>query len=206
MAYLSTITCRSADAVKQILDMYLPDGGLIADVTWGKGAFWKDYNSEKYQVIGSDLVTEKDVIADFTRLPYRASIFDAVFLDPPWGNQGGENPGPEYAETKDRYGLSLRKLVSELVEQYAEGIWECKRVMKTNGILVVKCQDFVNSGDKHWIVRGILSKAAEKSLTAVDCLVQVAPGHPRMRHKGPQQHFRMNHSNYWIFKKELPKK
>src|SRR2546422_1416653 len=39
----------------QILKLYVPEGSLVADVTFGKGVFWKQVSKAAYDVRATDL-------------------------------------------------------------------------------------------------------------------------------------------------------
>ena len=64
----------------QILDLFVPDGAEIADVTYGKGVFWKKVDKSKYTLHFSDIKTG----VDCRDLPYDDQSMDCVVLDPPY--------------------------------------------------------------------------------------------------------------------------
>src|SRR2546423_6172586 len=63
----------------QILKLYLPEGSLVADVTFGKGVFWKHVPKASYDVRATDLRNG----VDCRKLPYGDTTFDCVVFDPP---------------------------------------------------------------------------------------------------------------------------
>src|SRR3989338_2979507 len=69
----------NADVFPDILSLYVPSRSRIADVTYGRGAFWKHVAPKKYHVIASDLTTG----VDCRKLPYADVSLDCVVLDPP---------------------------------------------------------------------------------------------------------------------------
>ena len=50
---------RNAELFPNVLDLHVPVGSKIADVTYGKGVFWKQVPQGAYDVYGSDLDSEK---------------------------------------------------------------------------------------------------------------------------------------------------
>lgn len=70
--------------IAKVADFYFQDGDSIADVTYGKGVFWRNVDESKYEIIGSDL---KDGI-DFRCLPYGDNTFCHGVLDPPYARTG----------------------------------------------------------------------------------------------------------------------
>ena len=78
-----------------ILKLHVPEGSVIADVTFGKGVFWKKVPVGQYELLASDItakpdnrstlpyVTIQDGI-DCRKLPYDNESLDCVVLDPPY--------------------------------------------------------------------------------------------------------------------------
>jgi hypothetical protein len=54
----------------------VPKGSIVADVTWGKGVFWKNVPEGLYDVRATDIATGVDCRA----LPYTDSSMDCVVL------------------------------------------------------------------------------------------------------------------------------
>ena len=47
----------NAEVFPQLLALHVPPGSTIADVTWGKGVFWKNVPEGRYKVLATDLKT-----------------------------------------------------------------------------------------------------------------------------------------------------
>src|SRR5438093_1039369 len=79
--------CQATNDVvfPEILTLYVPTGSLVADVTYGKGVFWKRIAKGDYKLQGTDLRTG----IDCRKLPYRDSTFDCVVFDPPYMHTPG---------------------------------------------------------------------------------------------------------------------
>jgi predicted nucleic acid-binding Zn ribbon protein len=74
---------NNADLIKEVARLYADNPGVtIADVTYGKGAFWR--KTLHLNVTGSDLLTVPERPYDFRNLPYHDGSFDVVVLDPPY--------------------------------------------------------------------------------------------------------------------------
>jgi hypothetical protein len=65
----------NADAFPKILKVYARPGDTIADVTYGRGVFWRKVDKSLYNVLESDLVFNG---IDFTNLPYEESSIDML--------------------------------------------------------------------------------------------------------------------------------
>jgi hypothetical protein len=70
----------NADVFPQVLELHVPKDAIVADVTFGKGVFWRNVDVDAYTVLVSDL----DTGVDATDLPYGDESLDALVLDPPY--------------------------------------------------------------------------------------------------------------------------
>jgi hypothetical protein len=74
------------DAVfPHILKLYVPAGSLVADVTFGRGVFWKQVPKGAYELRATDLRTG----VDCGKLPYGNTTIDCVVFDPPYMHTPG---------------------------------------------------------------------------------------------------------------------
>ena len=69
----------NADVFSQILELHVPQGSIVADVTWGKGVFWQKVDEGLYDLRATDI----SMGIDCRNLPYRNCEIDCVVLDPP---------------------------------------------------------------------------------------------------------------------------
>lgn len=197
----STEFGTSADVFPKILGLYVKPGSGIADLTYGKGVFWKKVDTDRYTILPSDLFPESVIVLrmDARRTAYDPASLDAVVLDPPYGNMSTK---PRTDCIEERYNLASLKTPKALYEWYAASIDEAVRILKVRGTLIVKCQDFVDGGKQHWITEQIWLYAIRAGLEAIGRINMVPPARPRIRHPDrPQQHERKNHSTFWIFRK-----
>lgn len=77
---LSAYTAGNADVFPQVLGLHVPRGSVIADVTYGKGVFWRKVPADAYELRATDLQTG----VDCRDLPYDDRSIDCVVLDPPY--------------------------------------------------------------------------------------------------------------------------
>lgn len=71
--------CNSG-LIKKATQLYIKQGDTIADVTYGKGVFWKEIDHEKYNIVGTDMKTG----VDFRNLNYKDKSFNHSVIDPPY--------------------------------------------------------------------------------------------------------------------------
>lgn len=187
--------------VSHVANMYLKEGDSVADVTYGKGTFWKDIDQSKYNLYFSDILTCDNAKYDFRDLPYPDNKFDVVVLDPPYCH----NPGRMIVEANYKNSETTRGMYHEdIINLYKEGMIEAIRITKPNGYVWVKCQDEVETSFQRWSHIELYNIATKLGLFAKDLFVLVQKNYPFIQHK-IQKHARKNHSYLWIFKKPLEK-
>ena len=76
----STHVGLNEDMFPCVLDLHVPRGATVADVTYGKGIFWKRVSKDAYNVLATDIETGTDC----RDLPYGDASIDCVVLDPPY--------------------------------------------------------------------------------------------------------------------------
>ena len=69
----------------QILGLYVKPGSIVADVTYGKGVFWRRIPADEYDLRATDLQDGMDC----RKLPYGDGEVDCVILDPPYMHSPG---------------------------------------------------------------------------------------------------------------------
>lgn len=201
---LSASEADNAEIFPNVLDLHVPNGSVIADVTYGKGVFWRRVDLDRYTILTSDLVDGIDA----TALPYGDQSLDAVIFDPPYiaGFFRPRIAGEGYGEFADRYSSRLvqdgpmyHEGVRDLYRRAGDEAW---RVLRPNGVLIVKCQDEVHAGKQYLTHIEIVQDYAPK-FYAKDLFVVVrACGNFRGRGRskaGVQKHARKNHSYFLVF-------
>lgn len=182
---LTCVEGTNADLFPVALGMYMPVGSKIADVTFGKGVFWRNVPPADYDLHSSDLQTG----VDFTRLPYETDTFDGVVFDPPYMN-GGTN----VKESIDKCYKNNGNMCHEnVVALYLAGILEARRVLKRQGILFVKCQPAVADHKQNMTHVQIMTVLPMIGFRIEDEFILKQNVVPLMRHQ-TQQHARKNHS------------
>jgi hypothetical protein len=75
-AYLGT----NADVFERIVQLHVPRGARVADVTFGQGVFWRNIPPKNYKLVPSDIQSG----VDCRSLPYPDGSFNCAVLDPPY--------------------------------------------------------------------------------------------------------------------------
>jgi len=112
----------------------------ILDACCGSRMFW--FNREHPKAVymdnrkledtlcdGRKLIINPDVVADFTKMPFKDDSFKLVVFDPPHLIKAGETSwlAKKYGKLSDTWPQDIKK-----------GFEECFRVLEPNGILIFK--------------------------------------------------------------------
>ena len=205
----------NAEVFPQILELHVPEGSLIADVTWGNGVFWQNVPPSKYRLLPTDIATGTDC----RQLPYTNNSLDCVVLDPPYmegfyrkspENKAGSGSHSAFAEAYsngdeingDLENEGTKKWHAAVTDMYFKAGTEALRVLRKNGVLIVKCQDEVSAG-KQWLTHvEIINKYEEFGFYTKDLFVVVRNNRPSVSRLLTQKHARKNHSYFLVFVKK----
>ena len=180
---------------------YLHDGDRVLDPTFGLGRFWSA--NRPVELVGCDVNVERSPIGysiDFRSLPWPDGDFDAVVFDPPYKLNGTPSQGGPATSDAD-YGADTYTRWQDRHAVILAGITECVRVLRTNGYLLVKCQDQVSSGKVRWQTRIFADHAESVGCELVDMLHLVG-GIPQPTGRR-QVHARRNYSTLLICRKTV---
>lgn len=195
-------TCRdNGQLIEQVLDLYAPKSDTrklrVADVTWGKGVFWRNIDLTRFDFHKSDILTVPEAPYDFRALPYTDQSFDLIALDPPYAH----NPGKMIVDANYRNAETTRGMYhNDIINLYRDGMREAYRVLCKGGHLLVKCQDEVESSFQRWSHIEILRDALDLGFYAKDLFVLTQSKLPHVQF-ATQQHARKNHSYLWVFRR-----
>ena len=209
----SDVTCSAhvagnAEVFRQVLDLHVSPGSIVADVTWGKGVFWKDVPPGRYDVRASDIATG----VDCRSLPYGDGSLDCVVLDPPYmegffRNKADQKAGGgTHAPFRQHYANgdeapSSAKWHAAVSELYYRAGEEAYRVLRDDGVCVVKCQDEV-SANRQWLTHvEIINHYTTLGFYCKDLFVVVRSNRPGVSRLKKQVHARKNHSYFLVFVK-----
>ncbi len=203
-AYVGT----NAEVFPLVVSLHVPEGSIVADVTYGKGIFWKHVPKDKYILRATDIKTG----VDCRNLPYEDGAIDCVVLDPPYmeglyrrevsqmagagthvtfrdtySNGEPTDGGPKYHDT--------------VLDFYFKAGREAYRVLKEFGVLIVKCQDQVSANSQHLAHVQIINEYESFGFYTKDLFVVVRPNKPGVSRIKKQVHARKNHSYFLVFVK-----
>jgi hypothetical protein len=209
----------NAELIHAVAQLYIPDGANVLDLTIGKGAFWKLVDLTRFTLYGNDLKRYTDrELAGFQQMGVHQILhesyygtrwaphqFDVTVFDPPY-RSGGSTSHEAMVET---YGLthldtddtkSGHGNASKVWDEYMLGLNEAWRVTMPKGFILIKCQDFVESGRQHWFHVELYRWAVDQGAKVKDLFTLTQTRRPMMRHKS-QHHARKNVSYLWVIQK-----
>jgi len=215
----------NADLLVDVARLYIPDGALVADVTWGHGIFWQKTDTSRFTLVGSDVAPEviraahvapdqlalftvpapTFFVADCAALPYRHQSLDVVVLDPPYLHYPGPHLAQDfYNNVATTQGMSHHRILRDL---YCPAILDAARVLKPGGLLLVKGKDEIERGTQCWSRDELPRAATRAGFTEQDMfLYEASRTLTLLRWSGhaPQRHARKNHSYLFVFRLTAP--
>jgi hypothetical protein len=212
---LSAHMAQNSEVFPKLLSLHVEDEASIADVTYGKGVFWKQVNLNDYEVYASDLEPTKSpsgYSVDCRNLPYEDNSLDVVVLDPPYaegfyrrnkdtmagtGSQSQFREHYSNGEVLDTKGSKYHQAVLDL---YCEAGAEARRVLKQDGTFVVKVQDEVSANTQELTHIQITNfYEGELDFYTKDLFVVVRSNKPAVSGMDSQVHARKNHSFFMVY-------
>ena len=191
-------------AFPHILRLYVKDGSTVADVTYGKGVFWRHVPKDQYDLRPTDILDGIDCRA----LPYQDGEMDCVVLDPPYMHSPGGTAHQSHSPFEHHYrnnGSGNRtesKYHEAVLALYHDAGVEAYRVLRERGVVIVKCQDEVCSNRQRFTHVEILRDYTDMGFVAEDLFVVVRNNRPGVSRTMRQVHARKNHSYFLVFWKQ----
>jgi hypothetical protein len=195
---LKSVYENQTDILRAIMAMHCPDG-FDCDLTYGNGQFWRDLTAPalKFDI---DPQQPEVIQASSDKLPLADSSLKSVVFDPPFLTyvRAGREGNGKMVMAK-RFAGYWR--YDELETHYQATITESARVLKKQGVMVIKCQDIIHNHKMHCTHANILVWAASK-FRLKDLFVLVAKHRlPSPNRKGVQKHARIFHSYFLVLEK-----
>jgi len=191
------------DLFPKVLSLYVGQGSTVADVTYGKGVFWKNVPKDKYRLLSSDITNG----VDCRSLPYEDKSIDCVVLDPPYmhtpggtAHVGHQNYEGYYRNNSTTNGSGKKYYEAVLDLYFAAGVEAC-RVLRNDGIFIVKCADEVCANQQRLTHVELVQEYTSKGLIVEDLFVLFRQNRPGVSRVLKQVHARKNHSYFLVFRK-----
>lgn len=190
---ISSISFSQEEILSDIYNLYLPNG-LHADCTYSVGNFYKRLSKPELK-FDIDPKLPGVVKSDSSCLPLEDKSIHSLMFDPPFIASWNVNSKDYLMTTR----FSNIKGMSNLRAMYSDSLKEFGRVIKSQGILIVKCQDTVYAGTQYFNHIYIHDEALKFGFDAVDLFILLSRN--RFEGNGTQRSARKFHSYFWVFKK-----
>jgi len=198
----------NAEVFPKILALHVPEGSIVADVTYGQGVFWQNVSGGKYILKATDIKTG----VDCRELPYPDKSIDCVVLDPPYmegllrrnaNHLGGVGTYKSFrnAYSDGNGGDGGPKWHQAVLDLYFKAGKEAYRVLRDKGVFIVKCQDEVSAGKQNLTHVELINEYSSMGFYAKDLFVVVRLNNASVSRLKKQIHARKNHSYFLVFMK-----
>jgi hypothetical protein len=189
-----------------VISLYVKPGSTVADVTYGKGVFWRKVPKGVYKVLPSDIANG----VDCRRLPYKNSSVNCVVFDPPYMHTPGGTAHVNHQNYecyyKNNQASSDKKYHEAVLDLYFAAAREAWRVLEEGGIYIVKCQDEVCANQQRLTHVELINELQRYGFVAEDLFVITRNGKPGVSYLLTQAHARKNHSYFIVFIKPKGRK
>ncbi|MXZ21408.1 MAG: site-specific DNA-methyltransferase [Caldilineaceae bacterium SB0665_bin_25] len=185
----------------RVLSLYVAPGSIVADVTFGKGVFWRHVPKDQFVLLATDIQDGVDCRA----LPYDGESIDCVVLDPPYMHTPGgtalsaHTPFEEHYRNNGSRNRTKSKYHEAVLDLYRDAGCEAYRVLRERGVLIVKCQDEVCSNRQRFTHVEIMQMYDQIGFVAEDLFVVLRNNRPGVSRAVRQVHARKNHSYFLVF-------
>jgi tRNA G10 N-methylase Trm11 len=186
--------------------LYAAPGDTVADVTFGRGVFWRNIPEGTYRLLATDL---KEGV-DCRSLPYEDSSLDCVVFDPPYMHSPGGSAHVDHQNFEEYYrnnsagNGSAKKYHEAVLDLYFRAADEACRVLRNGGIYIVKCGDEVCSNRQRLTHVELINELSKKGFIVEDLFVLLRNNRPGVSRAVRQVHARKNHSYFLVFRKPGP--
>lgn len=198
---LSAYVDGNENVFPKILELYVSKGSIVADVTYGKGVFWRNIPADRYDLRATDLLEG----VDCRELPYGDGEIDCVVLDPPYMHTPGGSAHTVHTAFERHYrnnatgNRTKNKYHEAVLELYEDAGCEAFRVLREKGLFIVKCQDEICSNRQRFTHVELIQKFTDMGFVAEDLFVIMRSNRPGVSRSVKQVHARKNHSYFLVF-------
>lgn len=187
---IKSISYNQQEIINNILTLYNKGNPIDFDPCYNKGNFYRK-GVVQAPKIKSDINPLLPGVEryDVRLLPF-VNEFKCIIFDPPFIVTGGNS------KMDKLYGSFAN--INELRLFWKESLISLQRALKNRGILIIKCQDFVNGRKNYIFLEEILSLARDINFQIKDIFILLAKTRPIRMKK--QQHARKYHSYFLVLK------
>ncbi len=195
MEHFKSVFTNEQDLLKAILQIHNNANPIELDPMYYKGGFYKNGVERPKYIFDISPRVDYCPKGNAENLPIESNSITCMILDPLFifGLHG--NTEKYYISQK----MGILKDFNELKDNYTAILKEARRVLKFNGVLVFKCQDFTDS--KTTMTHSyVYNWAVTQGFYAKDLAILVRPNKV-CNTNTVQRHLRKIHTYFWVFKR-----
>tara|TARA_Y100001973_G_C5033858_1_gene249397 strand:+ start:51 stop:659 length:609 start_codon:yes stop_codon:yes gene_type:complete len=195
---IKSYSFSNTEILQNINKLYLDNKGIELDPTYSKGNFYKDFPKPKF---ASDIMPRFDFVKKMnsTQLNFKSNSLNSICFDPPFLIGYGNAKANKNINAL-RFGIF--KYYEDVLEYYKKSVKEFRRILKVNGILLFKSQDYsVSSNKSYFLHNDVYNICTEKNFEGIDLFILLAKNriyNPNLK----QRHSRKFHCYWYVFKKK----
>ncbi len=165
--------------------------------------FWKGVPRDRYKLLATDIKAG----VDCRNLPYGDASVDCVVFDPPYMHTPGGTAHVNHQNYENYYANNVgaegtgKKYHEAVLDLYFKTAHEAKRVLKPEGIFIVKCGDEVCANQQRLTHVELINEFASQGFVVEDLFVLLRNNRPGVSRILRQVHARKNHSYFLVFRK-----
>jgi len=198
---IPSVSSNEQELLKNILKLYVPSFQIDCDPTYSIGRFYKQGIPQPIHKF--DIVPQKaDVIqASAEHIPLPDKSCQTVMFDPPFITRG-VSPFIESAVNDNPHAVRFGYFNSfeTLKTMYFDSMCDIYRILKKDGILIVKCQDTISGGKNQFSHCWTMFAALKIGFSPIDLFILINPFRILGKHT-TQRHARKYHCYFWVFQK-----
>lgn len=190
---ITSVSESQDEILRWILELHVKADRFDLDPCHGNGSFYKNIPDPriKYDIEPRNLDVRQ---ADVRDLPLLTCTVSSAIFDPPYIHA----PGKESIMGKRFGGFRSQRDASVM---YFGALAELYRVLVPRGVLVVKCQDIIESGKFVANSAKIVNMAVDLGFEQIDTFILVRKSAMQGHNHGDQKHCRKTHAYFIVFKK-----
>lgn len=173
----------------------------VLDATANTRRMWSGMSTRGLSVTFMDIDASvyPSLVGDFTNMPFRNAVFDAVVFDPPH-LPAAAGSSASHAQMKRDYGLSGSLRADNVSAFFAPFLREALRVLRQDGLVFAKIKDYVHNHRYQWSLCDFVSAVRSiEGFTPCDLVVKVDPcGGNLASSKWERVHHVRNAHCYWV--------
>ena len=189
---IQSINFDQHEILKDIIQLHCPNG-FDVDPTFRTGGFYKAGVPVPRYCFDLEPRDPRCKQSDCRSLPLEDDSVESIIFDPPFLAAGGKK-----GRMHQEYGTF--DSIGEMESMYKESLVEFKRILRPQGILVFKCQDFVNGRQQHFLHVLVNQWAVERGFISVDLFIKLNKSAMIPANYTTQRVARKMHSYFWVFK------